>query len=234
MNNHYHLIIETPDGNLSRGMRQLNGVYTQAFNRRYRRVGHIFQGRYKAIIIDKESYLLEVSRYVVLNPVRAKAVARPEQWKWSSYRGTAGLEKAHPCLTPDWTLAQFGSKKKEAEREYRKFIGSGIGKSGPLAEVRGQSILGEEDFVEKLLPYVRSSKEVREIPRHQRYVGRPALQMIFGREGAGGRQERDQEIVRACVQYGYGQKEIADFLGLHYSTVSKIINKLEEYSSSKT
>src|SRR3990167_1620939 len=91
MNNHYHLIIETPDGNLSRGMRQLNGVYTQAFNRRHKRVGHIFQGR-----------------YVVLNPVRAKAVARPEQWKWSSYRATGGEGKPHGCLTTEWILGQFG------------------------------------------------------------------------------------------------------------------------------
>ena len=86
MNNHYHLIIETPDGNLSGGMRQLNGIYTQYFNRRHKRAGHIFQGRYKAVLIEKESYLLEVSRYVVLNPVRAKAVETPEDWQWSSYK----------------------------------------------------------------------------------------------------------------------------------------------------
>ncbi|MEJ2696952.1 MAG: transposase [Candidatus Sulfobium sp.] len=94
MNNHYHLIIETPDGNLSQGMRQLNGVYTQLFNRRHHRVGHLFQGRFKTILIEKEGYLLEVSRYVVLNPVRAKAVERPEHWKWSSYRGTGRHGKA--------------------------------------------------------------------------------------------------------------------------------------------
>ena len=90
MNNHYHLIVETPDGNLSKGMRQLNGVYTQYFNRKHHRVGHIFQGRYKSILMEKESYLLEVGRYVVLNPVRAKAVKKPEDWNWSSYRSTVG------------------------------------------------------------------------------------------------------------------------------------------------
>ena len=90
MNNHYHLIVETPEGNLSRGMRQLNGVYTQRFNRRHRKPGHVFQGRYKAIVVEKESYLLELCRYVVLNPVRAKAVETPEAWNWSSYRATAG------------------------------------------------------------------------------------------------------------------------------------------------
>jgi len=89
MGNHYHLIIETIEGNISRGMRQLNGVYTQKFNWKHARTGHIFQGRFKAILVEKESYLLEVSRYVVLNPVRANMVERPEAWRWSNYAATA-------------------------------------------------------------------------------------------------------------------------------------------------
>ncbi len=96
MDNHYHLVVETPEANLARGMRQLNGVYTQLSNRRHRTAGHLFQGRYKAILIQKESHLLEVCRYVVLNPLRAKAVARVEEWKWSSYQGTAGLGASQP------------------------------------------------------------------------------------------------------------------------------------------
>src|SRR6266508_2494227 len=87
MGNHYHLVIETPDGNLSKGMRQLNGVYTQAYNRRHHRVGHLFQGRFKGILVQKESHYLEVCRYVVLNPVRAKAVKQPREWPWN--RATA-------------------------------------------------------------------------------------------------------------------------------------------------
>ena len=101
MTNHYHLLIETPDGNLSLGMRQLNGVYTQLFNKWHGRTGHLFQGRYKAILIQKDSHLLEVCRYVVLNPVRAKMIEKPEEWKWSSYLATAGKTKPHPCLTTD-------------------------------------------------------------------------------------------------------------------------------------
>src|ERR671924_2148265 len=97
MTNHYHLLIETPDGNLSKGMRQLNGVYTQRFNRQHGRVGHVFQGRYKAIIVQKESYLVELARYVVLNPVRARMVRSLAEWPWSSYRATAGL-----CDAPFW------------------------------------------------------------------------------------------------------------------------------------
>lgn len=99
MDNHYHLLIETSEGNLSKGMRQLNGVYTQRFNRRHGRVGHVFQGRYKAILVQKESYLLELARYVVLNPVRARMVRTPDQWPWSSYRATAGLDPA-----PSWLM----------------------------------------------------------------------------------------------------------------------------------
>ena len=102
MDNNYHLLIETPKSNLSLGMRQLNGIYTQSFNRRHRVVGHVIQGRFKGILIEKESYLLELSRYVVLNPVRAKAVTHPSHWKWSSYSGTAGLAQPHGCLTTDW------------------------------------------------------------------------------------------------------------------------------------
>ena len=86
LDNHYHLIIETPDPNLSLGMRQLNGVYTQSFNRIHQRVGHVFQGRYKAILVEKGNHLLELCRYVVLNPVRAGMVSKPGDWKWSSLK----------------------------------------------------------------------------------------------------------------------------------------------------
>ena len=97
MDNHYHLLVETPDANLSKGMRQLNGRYTQNFNREHHRVGHVFQGRYKAILIDKNSYLLELSRYIVLNPVRAHMVRSVIDWPWSSYRATVGEQ-----VKPGW------------------------------------------------------------------------------------------------------------------------------------
>ena len=123
MSNHYHLLIETPEGNLSRGMRQLNGVYTQQFNRRHNRVGHILQGRYKAIVVDKNNYLLELCRYIVLNPVRAGMVRGPKEWRWSSYKETAGYGKGIACLTKDWILLQFGREKAKAETQYRQFGG---------------------------------------------------------------------------------------------------------------
>lgn len=98
MDNHYHLLVQTPDGNLSKGMRQLNGVYTQASNRRHRRVGHLFQGRFKAILVDSDAYLLELTRYVVLNPVRAGMAKKPSDWPWSSYRASVGLAPLAPWL----------------------------------------------------------------------------------------------------------------------------------------
>lgn len=145
MNNHYHLVIETPDGNLSKGMRHLNGVYTMRFNRHHGSVGHVFQERYKAILIQRESHyhILEVCRYVVLNPVRAKVVEIPERWGRSSYGATAGMEKAHGCITLDWVSGQFGSRKRVAERRYRAFVKEGIREHRIWEDVRGQSILGE-------------------------------------------------------------------------------------------
>src|SRR5512147_3044024 len=122
MSNHYHLLIETPDGNLALGMRQLNGVYTQLFNRLHGRTGHLFQGRYKAILIQKDTHLLEVCRYVVLNPVRAGIVGGPEEWVWSSYRGTTGLERAHRCLTSEWVIGQFSDNKAKGQRAYAQFV----------------------------------------------------------------------------------------------------------------
>ena len=95
-NNHYHLLIKTPLGNLSRGMRQLNGPYTQQFNQRHKRAGHLIQGRYQVILLDKDNNLLSLCRYIVLNPVRAKIVKDPKEWEWSTYRTTAGYEKGIP------------------------------------------------------------------------------------------------------------------------------------------
>lgn len=108
MGNHYHLLIETPEGNLSRGMRQLNGVYTQQHNRRHSRVGHVFQGRYKAVLVEKQSYLLELARYIVLNPVRAQMVRTAGEWPWSSYRSSIGLQAVVAGMHTDWVLAAFG------------------------------------------------------------------------------------------------------------------------------
>lgn len=223
MNNHYHLVIETPDGNLSKGMRQLNGVYTQTFNKRHDRVGHIFQGRYKAILVSKESHLLETCRYVVLNPVRAKATETPEEWKWSSYRSTTGLEKPHPCLTIDWILGQFSTKRGFAIKKYRGFVKAGIGESTIWTSVKGQIILGKEDFVEKYIDHVRKHEGIKEIPRSQRYVNRPALAQLFKTDTMKNKLKRNKKIREAATRFGYSQNEISNHLGMHYSTISRLL-----------
>ena len=223
MGNHYHLLIETPDGNLSIGMRQLNGVYTQLFNKRHRRVGHLFQGRYKAILIQKENHLLEVCRYVVLNPVRAGVVERPEDWQWSSYRSTAGRGKPHPSLTTDWILGQLSGKKTRAEKAYRQFVQGGMGKTSIWTEVKGQTILGDDEFVYSLMDLLKKQKDVSEIPKSQRYVNRPSLDQIFQEGIKMDKLKRDKKIVEALVKYGYLQVKIASYLGMHYSTISNLL-----------
>jgi hypothetical protein len=225
MDNHYHLLIETPEGNLAIGMRQLNGVYTQLFNKLHGRTGHLFQGRYKSILIQKDSHLLEVCRYVVLNPVRAKMVAAPKAWKWSSYRATAGRERPHPCLTIDWILGQFSRKRSKAEQEYRQFVNWGIGKQTIWTDVRGQAILGEEEFADRLVDHLRKHKDVREFPKSQRYVERPALEKLFTDTVVRDKQKRDRKIAEAVEKYLYSQREIATHLGLHYTSVSRIVNE---------
>ncbi len=225
MSNHYHLVIETPDGNLSKGMRQLNGVYTQRFNNRHKRVGHIFQGRYKAILIQKDSHLLEVCRYVVLNPVRAGTVKKPEEWKWSSYRGTVDIEKAQPCLTAEWILGQFAARKRQAKKKYREFVRAGIGNKSIWEKVKGQSILGKEDFLESMVDFVKGYRDIKEIPKRQRYVSRPELNVLFSSNVKNSRAKRRKKATEAVEKYGYTQKEIADCLGIHYSVVSRLLKK---------
>jgi REP element-mobilizing transposase RayT len=128
MGNDYHLGIETPDGNLSKGMRQLHGVYTQKSNRRHGCVGHLFQGRYKAIRVDSDAYLLELTRYVVLDPVRAGLVAVPGDWRWSSYRDMVGERSPPDWLATDGLLAQFSIDRREAQHRYAEFVTQGVGK----------------------------------------------------------------------------------------------------------
>jgi len=223
MNNHYHLIVETPEGNLSKGMRQLNGVYTQLFNKRHKKVGHVFQGRYKAILIQKDSHLLETCRYLVLNPVRAKAIEKPEDWKGSSYQGTVGIEKPHLCLTTEWILGQFAGRKRQAVKKYREFVEAGIEGEIIWKDLKGQCILGKEDFAEGLLEYVKGYRDIKEIPKSQRYISRPRLDILFSEDVKENRTEKKKKAMEAIEKYGYSQKEVADYLGVHYSVISKLI-----------
>ena len=230
MDNHYHLLIETPEPNLSRGMRQLNGVYTQRFNARHKKSGHVFQGRFHAVLIEKESHLLEVCRYVALNPVRAGAAAHPQQWRWSSYRATAGLRRAPAFLTTDWLLAQFGQRRRDAQKAYRRFVREGVGEPSPFRGLVGGCLLGGEDFVATCRGMLTGDETLAEIPQVQRHAGRPSLAALFAGIARGDRAARNKAIAQAHLECGYTQKVIADFLGLHYATVSRVITAHEEGS----
>jgi len=222
MHNHYHLLVETPEGNLSRGMRQLNGVYTQHINNKYKRVGHLLQGRYKSILVDKENYLVQLSSYIALNPVRAKLVTDPKDWLWSSYAQCIGFKKGIHCLFTDGILAQFGSKRKVAMKAYQEYVFLDIGAESPLKQVKGQILLGSEDFISKMDQRIKQKEKLSEIPRSQLYASRPTLDKIFQ-----GKDKKELKIYRASLAYGYTLKKIAEFLGVHYTTVSKIIKKFE-------
>jgi REP element-mobilizing transposase RayT len=227
MENHYHLLIETPDGNLSKGMRELNGVYTQGFNQRYKRVGHLFQGRYKAIIVEKDNHLLSLCRYVVLNPVRVGLIKRPEHWRWSSYRATIGLVKRLSFLTIDWILSQFGGRKRVAMEKYKRFVMEGIDKESPWETLKGQIFLGTEEFINQLSGLLDEKESIKEVPRAQRYVARPPLRELFKGKKGEERLAEDRSIYDAYVRYGYTMKEIAEHLGFHYATISRAIKRVE-------
>jgi REP-associated tyrosine transposase len=225
MENHYHLIVETARGNLSRGMRQLNGVYTQFFNRRHKKVGHLFQGRYNAVLVEKESHLLSLCRYVVLNPVRAKLVRVPGQWRWSSYRATVGQVERPPFLRVDWVLGQFGRKRAEAVGRYRRFIWEGVGEKSPWESLRGQILLGKDEFVGRIQGLLKGKEKILEVPKVQRFLARPSLEELFQGERSPAAEKRDEGIYRAYRDYGYYLREIADYLRVHYATVSRGLNR---------
>jgi len=220
MGNHYHLLVERPDGNLSRGMRQLNGVYTQKHNRRHGRVGHVFQGRYKAILVEKESYLLELARYIVLNPVRARMVHAPVEWPWSSYRANVRLESPSAGVYVDWILAAFGDDRGKAIDGYKEFVANGKGLPSPWQELKNQIYLGSEQFVADMQQEIDLAQRLDEFPASQH---RPPPQPL--EHYASTAADRDAAILQAYQSGGYTLQAIGNHFGLHYSRVSRIVSK---------
>ncbi len=219
MGNHYHLLLETQQANLSTAMRQLDGVYTQKYNWLHRKTGHVFQGRYKAIVIERDAYLLEVARYVVLNPVRAGLVGGPDKWPWSSYGATAGAEKTDASLTTDWLLGQFDKSTTAAKIKYREFV-LNAPDLNITEQVASGVVLGSGKFAEWCLLQAKGGGDILEIPREQRFAGRPGLANILAGSG-----KKDDKVVEAVEVYGYTQKAVADELGVHYSAVSKLLSR---------
>ncbi|NKB77711.1 MAG: addiction module toxin RelE [Gammaproteobacteria bacterium] len=219
MSNHYHLLVETLEGNLSKGMRHLNGVYSQTFNRAHQLVGHVFQGRYKGIVVEKESYLLELCRYIVLNPVRAGMAREVGDWQWSSYRGTVGLQEKQKFVDTRFVLSQFGSTTEGAITRYIEFVYSGLDISSPWGGMKNQIYLGSEEFVDCVQSKIELGVHIDEVPRLQR---RPVPKSLvwYSNEAA----DRNDAILNAYASGGYSMREIGAFFHLKTSTVSGIIN----------
>jgi putative transposase len=225
MTNHYHLLIETPDAGLSRGMQLLNGVYTQWFNRRHDRVGHLLQGRFKAILVEKESHLLALVRYVVLNPVRAKMVRSVRDWPWSSYRATAGQTEVPEFLTVDWVLSQLDPDRERAIRAYRRFIRQGRG-INVWEELRAGVLLGTDGFVDQLRPLLKEKPLDPEYRRRERFAARPSLEELFS--DVTDKATRNERIHQAVRVHHYTLREVGNHVGLLYSTVSLIAKHIHE------
>ena len=234
MSNHYHLLVETPRANLSRGMRHLNGVFTQSFNRRHKRTGHVFQGRFKAILVEKESHLLEVARYVVLNPVRAKITKHPRQWSWSSYRATVGEIAAPTFLSTGWLLAQLDRQPKRAWLAYQRFVDAGAGLC-LWDNLRGGVLLGNEKFAEQMRPLLHAAAQSKEIPRMERMLAKLTLEELF-QDTETDKTLRNERIHAAVREYDYTLFQLQEHLGMHYSTISRIVKRVdaERRSNNKT
>ena len=223
MGNHYHLLVETVDGYLSRGMRQLNGIYTQKFNRKHHESGHLFQGRYKAILVQKETYLLELTRYIVLNPVRARMVKRPEDWEWSSFNAMIGADTESQWLDVDWTLSQFGKNRTQAISAYRQFIMEGKGLPDPKEQVKHQMFLGNESFNTEKIQLIEKTETLREVSKaHKRSI---ALTLVDYQKRY---EQRNEAMAKAYLSGAYTMAEIGEHFKVHYMTVSRAVRKYEE------
>jgi len=225
MTNHYHLLIETAEANLPQCIRQLNGSYSQHVNRRHHLVGHLFQGRYKAILVQKESYLLEVSRYIVLNPLRAHVVEALDQWRWSSHRYFVGDEAPPEWLARDRLLERFGDTRASAIEEYQAFVLAGVGQANPLDATRHQILLGDDVFVSAHQQMQRSEALMETRRATRRAVALPLLDYQATYPA------RDEAMARAYQSTAYTMPQIAIAFGVSTKTVSRAVAAFEKAKS---
>jgi putative transposase len=228
MGNHYHLVVRTRQGALSRGMRYLNGNYSQYFNRQHQLVGHVFQGRYHAILCQESEYLMELSRYTVLNPVRAGLVKHPAHWLWSSYGALIGTVDAPAWLERDTVLAQFGNNREEAIRVFEDFVLAGIGEKIPFPAVRNQLFLGSDEFC-KLAAHGQIQGDLLEIKRAQRRAIVRPLSDYFVQF-----QDRHEAMAQAYLSHNYTMAEIADFCDVSARTVGRAVKAYRKMSDCRS
>lgn len=222
MDNHYHLLIETGRASLSDGMKLLNGTYTQYYNRQHHRTGHVFQGRFKAILVQKQTYLLELARYIVLNPVRAQMVPGANDWRWSSYRATAGLEEGAACLTTDWILSVFAKSKKVAQQRYRAFVQQGGRQPSPWQSLKNQIYLGDEEFILAMQSKINAGQSLEDIPKIQQRQPKKPLDH-FEQSGT----TRAESMAQAYLSGHYTLAEVGQHFGVSYATVSRAVKQRE-------
>ncbi|MBW1799440.1 MAG: transposase [Deltaproteobacteria bacterium] len=229
MDNHYHILLETPRSNLSQILHNINGAYTSYFNVRRKRSGHLFQGRYKAILVQKDAYCQELSRYIHLNPVRAGIVGRPSQYNWSSYCYLIGLKKAPHWLCEDAVLGYFDKDKKISRCLYRDFVEKAFGKEleDPLGGVFASTFLGNDRFIkwakEKWIGF--KNVDLRSVPAMKLLMDKPSLKKIDEVvESVIGR--RDRTYRKFCI---YTSHQIAGYplkkIGLHYGMRGSAISQ---------
>ncbi|MEK6656454.1 MAG: transposase [Nitrospirota bacterium] len=227
MNNHYHLLLETPMGNLSQIMRHINGAYTTYYNTKRQRAGHLFQGRYKAILIEADEYAEELSRYIHLNPVRAGIVGKPEEYQWSSYQYYTGKKHTHKWLTKEYILGYFGKETTTAQKKYIAFVNALIGKKydNPLKETVASTILGDKGFVDEIKEkYLNNKKTDRNLPA-LRELKKTNIEEIIGEvEIMLGKNEAISRKAGIYLSHRYSGRwlrEIGEYFGIGESAVSQ-------------
>jgi len=232
MNNHYHLVLHTNHANLSRIMRHVNGVYTQKYNFRYGLAGHLFQGRFKAILVDTDRYLLEVCRYVDLNPVRAGLVSEPHQYEWSSYLAHAGLVESPCWLNSNPLYEQLNLPSEVATKKYAEFVAQGAGADLWGKYLRQQIFLGDDAFILRMQEFmpgkIKPLAQVSKLQQHNPVKIKPLARYVL--PGAN-MTKRNSRIVRAFNEGGYTQTQIAEAFGVSSSTVSRVIKASHKLGS---
>jgi hypothetical protein len=234
MDNHCHLLLETPSGNLSQILRHINGAYTTCFKVKRARSGHLFQGRYKAILVDKDGYAKELSRYIHLNPVRAAMVKSPGAYPWSSYSAFTGKSEAPGWLHRDFILAYFGKKANTAQKRYREFVEALVAREyeSPLAEATATLVLGSAEFVQDIKRrYLCGRTGRRNLPALRKLYGRVGMETILNLV-QGALEERPTQMRNAAIYLcrkhtGETLRTIGKPFGISDAAVSQVCKRFE-------
>jgi REP element-mobilizing transposase RayT len=242
MDNHYHLLIETPMANISQIMQNINTSHTVYINRKYHRSGHLFQGRFKGIIVDKEEYLVTLSRYIHLNPVRAKRVQRPEEYRWSSYNAYINAKGKSLLVDTEDTLNCFSNRHNTAIKKYKEFVEAEVDeKDNPFNDVEAGILLGTDRFKERIKEYLDNIKSDDEVPQVKRlkekipidrvikicsnYYGKTHEDLLRRKKG---KRERQVAIYLAKALSGGKNVEIGSYFGIKAPAVSVAISTVEK------